>query len=161
SLDALRDKSFLGPYLPATAGEPIAIDAAALASVNQDWTLATRDGPGRPLAAVRPWSGVRLVKQGDAKSLLDTADTESLIMERRIGRGHILVTAFHLTQKELWNWPSFDGFLNACLLRRPARQFSNYAGGLSVDWHLSPHRVAADPLLVTQLRFLSRDWDAK
>src|SRR5262245_17146915 len=99
SLDQLRDNSFLGPYLPATAGEPIAIDTAALASVNQHWTLPTRDGPGRPLAPMKPWSGITLVKQGDAKSLLDTADKASLIIERRIGRGRIVATAFSLRQR--------------------------------------------------------------
>jgi hypothetical protein len=163
SLDQLRDKSFLGPYLPAAAGEPITIDSDTLAPLNKVWTLDVPDErgqkqPGRPLAAVRPWSGVTLALQKDATTLPDTAN---LVAERRIGRGRIVVTAFRLAQRELWNWPGFDGFLNACLLRRPSRRFSDHVGALNVDWNLSPHRVAADPLLITQFRFLSRDWDGK
>jgi hypothetical protein len=165
TLDQLRDKSFLAPYLPATAGEPIAIDSDTLKPLNDVWTQEAlneqgKKEPGRPLVAVRPWSGVTLVKHKDARFLPN--DDSNLVVERRIGRGRIVVTAFRLTQRELWRWPSFDGFLNACLLRRPSRLFSNPGNaGLSVDWNLSPHRVAADPLLVTQLRFLSRDWDGK
>src|SRR5262249_18688914 len=105
-------------------------------------------------------SGVSLMPSGDAKPLPHTG---GLVIERRIGRGRIVSTAFRLTQRELWvNWPSFDGFLNACLLRRPARSFSDPgSAGLSVDWAGETHHSAADPLLVTQLRFLSRDWDGK
>jgi hypothetical protein len=165
TLDQLRDKSFLAPYLPATAGEPITIDSETLAPINKIWTLDymqedqnrnLRKLPGRPLAAVRPWSGVTLALHKDAQTLEGTAN---LAAERQIGRGRIVVTAFRLTQRELWNWPGFDGFLNACLLRRPSRVFSDDGGGLNVDWNLSSHHVAADPLLVTKVRFLSRDWD--
>src|SRR6478736_2733466 len=115
SLDQLRDKSFLAPYLPATAGEPITIDSDTLKPLNDVWTVDSveerkQNQHGRPLTTTRPWSGVTLKLQKDGKFLEGTA---SLVVERRIGRGRIVVTAFRLTQPELWaNWPGFDGFLN-------------------------------------------------
>src|SRR5262249_21854105 len=148
TLDQLRDKSFLAPYLPATAGEPITIDSDKLARLNKVWTLDVPDErgqkqPGRPLAAVRPWSGVTLAVHKDATTL---PDTSNLVVERRIGRGRIVVTAFRLTQRELWNWPGFDGFLNACLLRRPPRRFSDYGGGLDGELEFTSPHMGGRPL---------------
>jgi hypothetical protein len=161
SLDQLRGQAFLGSYLPATAGEPLSITAEMLKPFSDHWTLPVNNEPGQPLAPVNPWSGVSLIPQGDADVLVDTGgpDNIPLVVERRVGRGRIVTTAFRLTQRELWDWPSFDGFLNACLLRRPPRVFSAapYLGGLNVDWADQPQRYR-DPLLVTGLRFLSRDW---
>ncbi len=164
SLDQLRDKTFLGSYLPATAGEPLFITAEMLGPLNQRWTLPVHGQPEQPLAAASPWSGVTLDPQDDANVLVDSggSDRKPLVVERRVGRGRIVVTAFPLAQRELWSWPSFDGFLNACLLRRPPRVFSStqYTGDLNVDWASQPERLR-DPFLVTQSRFLSRDWNAE
>ncbi len=159
SLDALRDKTFLGNYLPALPGEPVKITAEMLAPLNDWYTLPVKNQPGKTLAPVTPWSGITLQKQGDAKFVDGTGE---LVVERQVGRGRIVATAFRLTERQLWNWPSFDGFWNACLLRRPARKFeqSPDLGGLKVDWALSSYDKF-DPRVVTQVRFLSRDWTEK
>ncbi|HEY2826915.1 MAG TPA: hypothetical protein VGJ04_04885 [Pirellulales bacterium] len=163
SLDQLRDKAFLGSYLPAVPGEPLSITTEMLGPMNHEWTLPIKGEPGKPLALVSPWSGVTLIPQADANVLVDAggAEKEPLVVERRVGRGRIIATAFRLTQRELWNWPSFDGFLNACLLRRPPREFSaaDYSAGLNADWVDQPWRYR-DPLLVTGVRYFSRDWNA-
>ena len=44
-----------------------------------------------------------------------------LLVEPQPGRGRIAVTSFRLGQSSLLNWPSFDCFLNAVLLRRLPR----------------------------------------
>ena len=164
SLDQLRGKGFLGPYLPATPGEPLSITTEMLGPLNKRWTLPIQGQPGKPLAAVSPWTGVTLIPESDANVLVDSGGTDKspLVVERRVGRGRIVTTAFRLTQRELWNWPGFDGFLNGCLLRRPPREFSAGPdqGGLNVNWVDQPQRYR-DPYLVTQLRFFSRDWNGE
>jgi hypothetical protein len=164
SLDQLRDKAFLGDYLPALSGDPISISADKLTALNKEWTLPVKGQAGQPLAPVNAWSGVTLIPQSDANVLVSSDEPEKfpLVVERRVGRGRIVATAFRLTQRELWNWPSFDGFWNGCLLRRPPRVFSPAPDlpGLNVDWVGQPERFH-DPLLVTQLRFFSRDWNGE
>jgi hypothetical protein len=129
---------------------------------------------------VSPWSGVSLELQGDAKYVPHTAD---LVAERKVGRGRIVATSFRLAQRELWNWAGCDGFWNGCLMHRPPRRFSN-PGGSSLsplrvdfvdrslnDWsYLLPEAIqkmmggalpsgqCLDPCLVTQVRYLTRDW---
>ncbi|HEY2882135.1 MAG TPA: hypothetical protein VGJ15_06865, partial [Pirellulales bacterium] len=171
SLDQLKDKTFLGDYLPATAGEPMQISADTLQQLkfNDVWTLPVNNLPSRPLLPVNPWSGITLKLQNDGHFLDASTHSGQLVAERQVGRGRIVVTAFRLTQRELWNWPSFDNFFNACLLRRPPRHFSgefdasSAAGSsstLSVDW-ANDRWGFADPRYVTQVRFLTRDWDQK
>jgi hypothetical protein len=155
SLDQLRDKSFLGSYLPALPGEPRKISAETLKPLSKFFTIGKNE---RQLAPVVDWSGIELIKQGDAEFLDHTND---LVIERQIGRGRIVATAFRLTERTLWNWPGFDNFLNACLLRRPPRSFSQGSGDetVSVDW--DDRSACDDPSRITQLRYLSRDWDEK
>jgi hypothetical protein len=156
SLDQLRGKSFLGSYLPALPGEPRKISAETLKPLSEFFTVGKNE---RPLAPVADWSGIELVKQGDAEFLEHTND---LVVERQIGRGRIVATAFRLTERALVNWPGFDGFLNSCLLRRPPREFSrpNLGEPVIVDWYRN-RGAFDDPSLTTGLRYLSRDWDEK
>jgi hypothetical protein len=163
SLDQLRDKSFLGSYLPAMPGEPLTITAETLGPLNERWTIPIQSQGKTPLAPVNPWSGITLIPESGAEVLVagPAPEKQPLVVERRVGRGRIVATAFRLTQRELWNWPSFDGFLNGCLLRRPPRAFSMAQyGGLNVDWADQPERYH-DPNLVTGVRYFSRDWDEK
>jgi hypothetical protein len=51
-----------------------------------------------------------------------------------------VVTAFSLAEPELIEWPGFDGFFNACLLRRPAREFNQVNGSVAVQWVDEPTR---------------------
>jgi hypothetical protein len=161
SLDQLRDKTFLGSYLPAMPGEALSIIPEMLGPLNNRWTLPVQGQSGQPLAPAAAWNGVTLIPQAGANVLVGTGEPVSipLVVEGRVGRGRIVVTAFRLAQRDLWDWPSFDGFLNACLLRRPPRIFSKAPDleGLNVDWFEQPRRYR-DPLLVTGLRFFSRDW---
>ncbi len=153
SLDQLRGTSFLGPYLPALPGEPLKITAEMLKPLSKYWTV---PDAGRQLAPINPWSGITLKPEPGSKPLDETA---GLVIERQVGRGRIVVTAFRLCERQLLNWPSFDGFLNACLLRRPPRAFSESPEppGYSVNWKSAASR-ARDPALVTRVRYFSRDW---
>src|SRR6478736_6540196 len=55
SLDQLRGKTFLGPYLPALPGDPISITADQLKNLNATWSKKLEDRtPTRPLTPVNP-----------------------------------------------------------------------------------------------------------
>jgi hypothetical protein len=80
-------------------------------------------------------------------------------VERRVGGGRIVVTAFPLTDVRIRQWKNFDGFFNNVLLRRPARQFSNDEfNSLRVSWvdrRLSS--MTLEPRLGSTLRYFTRD----
>ncbi|MEE9602427.1 MAG: hypothetical protein V3V75_03915 [Thermoguttaceae bacterium] len=147
TLDTLRD-SFLSSYLPATASGVRELDRTDLAEL-QHWS----GGSVRALEPARPWTGVELDKHAEAQFL---PHTNQLLAERRVGRGRIVVSAFRLCGRELSSWPGFDGLLNACLLRRPARRFKDDNQAGVVVSHLDGSR-RGDAADVCKLRYFSRD----
>lgn len=153
-------RSFLSDYLPATSEGTRELTAVDFDEINRHWTLPIRGLPSQPLAPISPWSGVKLKKHADAQYVPTTGD---LVVERRIGRGRVLVSAFRLSGTELISWAGWDGFFNGCLMRRPARRFGgNLAGGDLADYTV----VWADrgggmskynTEWLSQLRYFSRD----
>jgi len=156
SLDSLKH-SFLEPYLPATVEGKREFAQHDLAELNTHWTLPVGRVPGQQLIVARSWSGVTLKLASEARELPHTG---GLLVERRVGRGRGVVSAFRLGERELSNWPSFDGFFNACLLGRPARRFSVDHQGLSVTWADQP-QLQHDPRQVCNLRYFTRDTGRK
>jgi hypothetical protein len=163
SLDLLRG-SYLEPYLPATGGAAVRLGPAAFATLDEAWSvpLTLRGGrAGLKIADDRPLVGIELTKQADAEYV---AGTGQLVVERRIGAGRIVVTAFSLSDRPIVNWPSYDSFVNGCLLRRPRRTFSltPQAHLLNVEWQ-EARGVGNqfDGRFVTGLRYFSRDTGAE
>ena len=113
SLDSLRG-TFLEPHLPATSEGTEPITAANLAEMDEAWT--DSDEPWR---VRREWLGEKLATVLDSTTLVGTPEGRPLVVERRVGRGRIVVTAFSLSQSELKGWSGCDAFFNDCLLRRP------------------------------------------
>ncbi|MEX1224638.1 MAG: hypothetical protein WEA31_08840, partial [Pirellulales bacterium] len=112
SLDSLRG-SFLAPYLPATAGESVDLAADDLAGLSKAFAPKLKSGDVKHLPVAQAWSGVTLQTSeptADAEVLFHTADGKPLVVERRTGRGRVVVTAFRLTESELVNWPGYDSF---------------------------------------------------
>lgn len=157
SLDALRG-SFLNDYLPADAGERTTFDQAALEEFSTGWGTRADGKPTAAIAVTRPWSGIELQPRAGAKAL---PFADKLFYERSIGAGSIVVSAVQLAERDLVNWPGFDGFLNGALLRRPPREFSiEQEGGawtgLQTRWVGAHHRVR-DAYFTTPLRWFARD----
>ncbi len=159
TLDLLRG-SFLEPYLPATGGPSIQLDEGALDELNRSWTVPTTRGLGLPLEITQPWTAVKLVRHENASYLPGTGE---LLVERRVGRGRIVVSAFRLTERDLTSWRSYDSFFNNALLRHPPRIY--HEGDLAtttVDW-IDPKTRAPlkdlrfDPSIICDLRYFSRD----
>jgi len=159
SLDALKD-SFLADYLPAESVRTGTVSEVELAALSEAWTIAVRKQPGLPLTAVQPWSSVELKKHPAARFV---AGTGNLLAERNVGRGRIVVSAFGLSNPDLLAWPSFDGFFNVCLLRRPCRVFRRMADSpeLYVTWakpNGEPNRSRQfDSRTTCKLRYFARD----
>lgn len=183
SLELLRG-SFLERYLPVRGGKALEIPDEHLAELRRTWRPHLNgNGSGtkgtvsfHDLAALKPWSGIELIlpeetdEEESAHSavnvLLQTTELKPLLVEQRVGRGRIAVSAFRLRQRELrQSWSGFDNFLNSHLLRRRARDFA--PGNVEesalydpnedvMEWaHLEGRRD--DPRLVTSYRLFSRD----
>lgn len=149
TLDTLRD-SFLWPYLPAEATGTWQLDAKALATLYEPpWS---RDGRAPNLA--QPWAGVMLAPRDGADAVLGSR-AQPLLVEHRVGRGRVIVSAFRLHGRDFVNWPGCDGLFNACLMRRPGRQFSDVLGGsVQVTWKSAPAQ-RYDPAPISQVRYLT------
>jgi hypothetical protein len=83
-----------------------------------------------------------------------------------VGSGSIVVSAIQLAERDLVNWPGFDGFLNGALLRRPPRVFrveSDAAWvGLQTLWADTDYESRTrDAHFTTPLRWFARDAGAK
>jgi len=172
SLELARD-SFLSPYLPATAGDTWELDQTTLEALTKVTPKSTDDSKG--LRVAQPWTGVQLLPASeDTHTLVAAEGQKPLIVERRVGRGSTVVTAFRLAQRDLVNWSFYDALINACLLHRPARQFARtpedrigvHWADRSMDERQSysqdrllnaPYYDAQDAERVSQLRFFSRD----
>ncbi len=153
SLDLLAE-SFLAPFLPATSAGARSFTTEDLLPLSKTFAVGTKRLPLRPTVK---WSGVKLTPHADATA---PAGLQEFLMERSVGRGRIVVTAFQLNERDLLNWKSgFDNFVNAALLRRPPRQFKSdmFEGGSTIvswaDSTLGPF----DPELNSKIRFFARD----
>src|SRR5262249_5430998 len=98
------------------------------------------------------WSGVELVQHTEAQPAPGTA---GLVLERHIGLGRIVVTAFRLSEPELNAWPSFDSFANGVLLGRLPRQFDSQRRLFKCVGGGAPDRY--DPGAATHVRYFTRD----
>ena len=153
SLDTLRG-SFLDEYLPADSDGSRSVTAATLKPWNEYWTQRTDGKNIEPLVPTTPWSAIRLRLREDASEIVDTA---KLFCERSVGQGSILVSGMQLAERDLVNWPGFDSFLNAAILRRPRRQFTEGPyGGMQTNW-ADYHKRRLDAHLITGLRYFARD----
>ncbi len=161
SIDALSD-SFLAPYLPATSPGTRQIDAEALSEINDRWTTPLAGQPGPPLRPVGKWPGVALRLHADARAVPGTGQ---LLVERRVGRGRIVVSAFALTGRDLVGWPGLDGFFNSAILGHAPRSFHDLGGETRITWAGGnpdrPGTTVHDALRLCNLRYFTRDTGRK
>ena len=165
SLDKLKG-SFLAPYLPAESGQALKLDQTSFDELNTNWSLPSiGNDKKKPMTAAersikfvgnKPMLGVELLKHPLGDFLEGTG---KLVVERRVGGGRVAATAFPLTDIRIRLWPNFDGFLNGCLLRRPAREFHrNDLVELRMNWSAPDlANYVRDPRMACTLRYFSRD----
>ncbi len=151
TVEGLRG-TFLEPYLPVSSS-----GTTSLAKRVVEQTLNAQYTPrdNQQFEAAGDWTVAQFDVAKDATVLTQSGNVE-LVVERRVGRGRVVACAFGLGRKDLSVWPDFDGFWNACLLRRPARRFFDDQGMTSVRW-LNGTQTMYDARRVTSLRYFSRD----
>jgi len=167
--------SFLGPWLPTKQAETDELTLEDLKDVSDQWTqfvFQRRDGkrdlersPG--LRVSKTWACMKFDPEQfapDTNVVLSSSRAKRLplIIERTVGRGRILMTSFHLTQPEFKDWQfGDDAFFNACILRRPPREFAGFQGtdSISFRWKRPNNQDVAPqtPREVCQLRYFARD----
>ena len=154
-LDSLAG-GFLAPYLPAASRGSRELDDAALLPLD-DWNLR-----GAPAARSRPWRGAALAPTPQSRTVVGRDDAPPLVVDRSVGRGHVVVVAFALTQPELVDWPAYDAFINNALLARPARSWSAGSIGEDATWFArwSDNTNWFDSRRTTDVALAARDGDA-
>ena len=155
-LNKLRG-SFLSDYLPATITETRNFGAEDFAELNEHWAVKAENQEFRRELQVddtAPIIGVDFELHPASKFVNDTG---KIAVERAIGRGRIVATAFSLDSKPLLNWGSFESFINGALLRRPPRKFgTTHGSNFAFRWTTDKTSIF-DPLIGSTLRYLSRD----
>ncbi len=163
SLDSMRS-SFLADYLPAKTGKARAITDDEFDEVNEKWSLMPKGGldfdPDQyRLGGKKEGSEIEITPLEPVAPAEPVEGTAGMVVERRVGRGRILATAFPMSERRFVNWQNYDGFLNGCLMRLPARTFYKDSSGFgAVKWADRDLRLhSQDARLATDLRFFSRD----
>ncbi|MCH2179394.1 MAG: hypothetical protein MK106_11385 [Mariniblastus sp.] len=156
-LDKLQS-SFLAEYLPAKFKGTRNLTEKDLSELNQHWAVPVKNKPAMKhvlkLDADSPLIGVEFDPHPKAAFVNQTGQ---MAIERSVGRGRIVMTAFSIDESPVVAWPSYPSFFNGCLLRRPARRFiKNKYDGVSYVFsgYASP---ILDPMLASTLRYTSRD----
>jgi hypothetical protein len=154
----LLEGSFLEPYLPAVAEGDVELTSERLSALDH-WR---REGDW--LVVAKPWAGKKLktrAEQGAVETVKANDEPLPLVVERNVGAGRIVLSAFQLNQQELRQWSGFDNFLNNVLLRRPPRSFKQEGefGEPSWDWNLdrTVRLNRTDPRVVSGVRYFTRD----
>lgn len=152
------ENSFLAQYLPAQSAERTEIEKNQFEALNENWSVpnAKNSSDKRHLTITEgnPLVGIELLPHVDARFVDGTGE---LVVERALGRGRIVATAFSLAEPRVKSWPSFQTFFSGALLRRPRRQFGRKQDErLSFRW-VDDTTSIFDSLVGSTLRFTSRD----
>ena len=119
-LDQLQS-SFLADHLPAKFDCSIPLAADDVATLNENWAVESPVEDRKlelTIPATAPIQGVRFQPHPDAQFVEGCGE---VAIERQIGRGRIVITAFSLSSRRIRKWRSLQSFLNGALLRKPAR----------------------------------------
>ncbi len=151
------EASFLADYLPAQSEGKAEIDSASFEPLNKNWSVASRSNPAEKRSLVvtesKPVIGIEFKPHVAASYVTGTG---ALAIERMIGRGRVVATAFSLASPAVKSWGSFQSFFNNALLRKPRRRFGKTDEVILFDW-VNDRSTIYDPLIGSTVRFISRD----
>lgn len=122
NLEKLRT-TFLADVLPASTDGTAELSAEEIDRFKDAWS-----GPQAVLPrSTSKWSIAKLTPAEGSNTLAANVRGEEslpLIVERTVGRGRVVATAFRTTEVAFRSWLAVDdSIVNACLLRRPARKY--------------------------------------
>ena len=155
--DKLKN-SFLSQYLPSKSNKARNLTPSDFAELNRQWSLKKNSTPIQDVS-IKVAVGTSVI--GIDMELTPSANfvngTGSLVAEKRVGRGRIVMTSFSLDDGPFRKWRSVNSFINGCLLRRPQRNFvDNRFDMRTVDLNQGMGSIF-DPLVNSTVRFVSRD----
>ena len=154
------EASFLADYLPAQSEGKTELDVQAFEPLNKNWSVPNKDNPAEKRSLVvtesKPLIGIEFKPHVAAAFVTGTG---SLAIERMVGRGRVVATAFSLTAPPVKSWGSFQSFFHNALLRKNRRRFGQANDVVLFDW-ADDLSTMYDPLLGTTVRFLSRDLES-
>ncbi|MDA7978286.1 MAG: hypothetical protein MPJ50_05885 [Pirellulales bacterium] len=163
----LLNQGFLAELLPAKPGRDITLNEQELQEFAEEWTPDTLGRRDQRLQLAEGISAKELLVDEEDPNVRVLATTRSdngvipMTVERRVGRGRFVVTAFGLSQKQLVTpaWSAFDSFFNACVLLRPPRTFfrSGVWEELGARWAGGNTSSPTEPSLQSRVRYFTRD----
>ncbi len=156
-LDRLQN-SFLADYLPAHFDGSRNLTNDDMEELNENWTVpASRNKAQKRIFQVSdkvPLLGVTFKPHDDANFVEGTGE---IAIERRVGRGRIVISSFSLNAPAVRKWRSFKSFLNGALLRKPARRFGKSDSDEIVFEWAEDNTSLFDPMVHSTVRFVARD----
>ena len=150
--------SFLEPYLPAVDTESFNLGPGDFETINASWSLKSSKENALTNNIVitdkNKLAGIKLNETEDARFVEGTGE---LVVEKSVGRGRIVITAFQLNAPTINTWRGFSSFVNGALFLRPNRKFyGDDNGQVKFRWQ-SVNSDSEDCMLASTLRFCSRD----
>lgn len=160
SLDSLQN-SFLASSLPAVQKSARNLVMADLEELNRNWAVPNAALPGQRHRLEIPDSAPLLgVELSPAVGARVVDGTGGWVVERRVGRGRIVVTGFSLVDPRVRRWVGLASFMNGALFRKPHRRFERGdRDEMSFVWHAG--RNTFDAALGTTLGYIARDLKPK
>ena len=157
-IDRLQS-SFLADYLPGQFEESISLNKSDVEELNENWSIASTQNEADKRKLViqenSPLPAIRFKPHVEANFI---EGTSGLALERRIGRGRVLATAFSLNNRQIKNWRSFSSFVHNVMLRKPHRKFTETQELSLITFKYEDDKTSIyDPLTGSTLRFISRD----
>ena len=157
-IDRLQS-SFLADYLPGQFEESLSLSKTDVEELNENWSIAskkiTKEKRRLVIQDNSPLPAIRFKPHVDANFI---EGTSGLVLERRIGRGRVVATAFSLNNRQMTSWRSFASFFHNALLRKPHRRFVQQGEYGVVTFKYDDDRTSIyDPLTGSTLRYISRD----
>jgi hypothetical protein len=157
-LDRLQS-SFLADYLPGQFEESITLGKSELDELNRNWSVTSLMNASEKRELIvqekTPLTAIRFKPHVDANFI---EGSSGLAIERRIGRGRVVATAFSINNPQIKSWRSFSSFFHNALLRKPDRRFAETPDlNLITFKYKSDNTSIYDPLTGSTLRYISRD----
>ncbi|QGJ69073.1 Hypothetical protein PBC10988_7390 [Planctomycetales bacterium 10988] len=166
--------SFLAEYLPGKREGNDELTLEELRNLSQPWTTSLSNNVFSAdseltwpieLIASHPASSIQIKRPSQGP----TESNTPLVLERKLGQGSILLTAFSLKETSFRSWiEQDDRFFNQVLLGNPPREFNHLigTGDVKVAWHPREFSLPEDqsignvlsyPQLGNRVSFFTRD----
>ncbi|MCO8123909.1 hypothetical protein NHH03_19345 [Stieleria sp. TO1_6] len=159
--------TLLADLLPLLPTSNIELDGQAASELLTNWSVKTDRSLKKQIQYVQSGNS-RIAIDGQLDPNATAVEkTASLVLQRSVGRGHVIQPRFDLTDDWVEGWDSYDSFVNCVVLNRPPRKYSQNQAVDPEDDGYAPEELglvftgtksSADAAVNTQFRLATRDW---